>query len=64
MIAAPVKRVWAQQSPRWRRQVLDDEVTLEEIALLGEVMAAAAEQSQLTTGDLDRVLLLTGGSRP
>ncbi|MDP9407536.1 MAG: hypothetical protein M3P95_06640 [Actinomycetota bacterium] len=64
VIAAPVKRVWAQQSPRWRHQVLYDEVTLEEIALLGEVMAAATEQSQLTTGDLDLVLLLTGGSRP
>ncbi len=44
--------------------MLYDEVTLEEIALLGEVMAAAAEQRQLTTGDLNRVLLLAGDSRP
>jgi hypothetical protein len=33
------------------------------MALLG-VVVAAAEQRQLTTGDLDRVLLLAGDSRP
>ena len=44
--------------------MLYDEVTLEEITLLGEVMAAAAEQRQLTTSDLDRVLLAAGASTP
>ena len=42
--------------------MLYDEVTLEEITLLGEVMAAAAEQRQLTTRELDRVLLAAGAT--
>ncbi len=42
--------------------MLYDEVTLEEITLLGEVMAAAADQRQLTPSDLDRVLLAVGAS--
>ena len=42
--------------------MLYDEVTLEEITLLGEVMAAAAEQRLLTPSDLDRVLLAAGAT--
>jgi len=35
-----------------------DQVTLEEITLLGELMAAAAGQLHLTGQDLDRLLLM------
>ena len=35
-----------------------DEVALEEIALLGEVMAAVAGQAQLGVADLNRLLLM------